>query len=402
MYNRLNILSDVKILDLSRIFTGPFCTQVLSDLGAEVIKVEPPRGDDTRYWGPPFINPEMSSYFASLNRNKQAIQLDLKEDAADRSILNGLVRWADVILENYRPGVSKKLGVDFEAMKEINSRIVYASITGFGSTGPYRSAPSYDIIAQSESGIMSITGTEDGELTKMGVPIGDIAAGLYGAIGILAGLRQMEKTSQAQYIETNLFSSLTSFLTYQSMNAYFNEEPPKPLGTAHPNIVPYQSFQCQQGRWISLSIGNQSCWIAYLKLLNTIKSEFSIIAQYLDYLRSEQLSINEKRIANREKLIAVLQQIFLQADRNYWYEILTSAGIPVGKINTVEEVHHHPQIEHLGQIKYVTKADISIPLIQTPLMIENAEVISHTAPPELNEHRDEIIEMLEDKGYLNR
>ncbi|MHA2502312.1 MAG: CaiB/BaiF CoA transferase family protein [Candidatus Kariarchaeaceae archaeon] len=372
MFNRWDLLKDVKILDLSRIYTGPYCSQVLSDLGATVIKVEPPQGDDTRHWGPPFVTPTMSTYFAALNRNKESITLNLK-DTMDYAKLEKLVTWADVVLENFSPGVTSRLEVDYKTLSAINPGLIYLTITGYGSSGPYAHHASYDIIAQSESGIMGVTGTEGGEITKPGVPIGDISGALYGAIGLLAALHYRNRTGKGQYLETTLFGSLNSWLTYQTLNAYFKPDtPPKPMGTAHPNIVPYQSFTCKDGQWISLSVGNEPAWERFVDLVQD------------DRLAVEDFRSNANRVTNRSKLIPLLDEIFASRTGDDWIESLQEKRIAVGKVNTIQQVLDHPQLEYTGQKHHVSVDDTTFPLLITPLSFSEARSQPISAPPKKN------------------
>ncbi len=380
---RLDILDGIKILDLSRIFTGPYCTQLLADLGAEVIKIEPPKGDDTRYWGPPFIKKELSSYYVTLNRNKKNVVLDLKNEK-DLKKLKKLVKWADVLVENYREGVTKKLRITPEELWKINPKLIYLSIRGFGSKGPYVNRAAYDIIAQSETGIMGMTGTKDGQIVKVAVPIGDIAAALYGAIGILAAVYKAQKTGRGIHIETSLFSSLLSWLTYQAANAYLKHENICPMGTEHANIVPYQSFLCKDGKWISIAIGNEKQW-----------EKFCQAIERSDLINNPKYKTNAKRVKNRNSLVPLLSNIFLQKTCDEWEEILLRYSLPVGKVRTILEVLEHPQAKALDLVFFLEFLDENkkIPLFKTPLSFSNAGKKIFIPPSEKGKHQEIIKEI---------
>src|SRR5690606_14870254 len=239
-------LSGLKVLDLSRVLSGPYCSMMLADLGADVIKVERPgTGDDTRAWGPPFVGGE-AAYFLSVNRNKRSITVDLKQEEG-REIVYRLARRADVVLENFRPGTADKIGVGYEQLRQINPRIVYCSISGFGQDGPYRDKPGYDAIAQAMGGIMGVTGTEDGPPMRAGVAIADIGAGMWAAYAILAALLHREKTGEGQYIDVSLLEGQIAWLTYVAGNFFASGRDPRRYGSAHPNIVPYQAFETADG-----------------------------------------------------------------------------------------------------------------------------------------------------------
>ncbi len=380
MFTRTDLLDGVKVLDLSRIFTGPFCTQILADLGADVIKVEPPKGDDTRKWGPPFITEELSTYFVTVNRNKRSIVLNLKtEDGMEK--LKKLISWCDVFVENFRPGVCERLDLSPEKVWEINQRVVYVSITGFGSEGPYKNRASYDIIAQSESGIMGITGKRNGEITKVGVPIGDISGALYAVIGILSALRHVEKTGKGIYVETNLFSSLVSWLTYQAANAYVTGKDVSPLGTAHSNIVPYQAFKCKDGRWLSIAIGNSKHWYRFCKAIG--KEELLV---------DRRFSTNALRVKNRDALISMLCNVFKTRTRAEWECVLVYHDLPVGQVRTPLEVIAHPQVEALDQLFFFEYpySKSKVPMFRLPLSFSRGNEKPWLPPPLKNQDEEWI------------
>ena len=377
---RTNILEGIKILDASRIFTGPYCTQILADLGAEVIKIEPPKGDDTRYWGPPFLKKHLSSYYATLNRNKKNITLNLKKPE-DKKLFLKLVKWADVFVENYKEGVTKKLEITPEKLWKTNPTLVYLSIRGFGTKGPYVNRPAYDIIAQSETGIIAMTGTKNGEIAKTPVPIGDIAAALYGTIGILAAIIQAKKTGKGIHVQTSLFEALLSWLTYQAANAYLKNKNIKPTGTQHQNIAPYQAFQCKDQKWISIAIGNEKQWKKLCEALE--KPELATNPKY---------ATNQERIKNRQALTKTLTNIFLQKTADEWENILTKHDIPFGKVREILEVLEHPQVKALNNLFWLEfpEENKKIPLFKTPLSFSDSKPLPFIPPAPQDAHSEEI------------
>ena len=255
----MKALSGVKVLDLTRALAGPYCTLMLGDYGADVIKIEiPGRGDDTRQWGPPFVNGE-SAYFLSINRNKRSLTLNLK-DPAGRGIFMKLAKDADVVVENFTPGVAQRLGIDYESVKGVNPNIVYASISGFGQTGPYRRKPAYDQMMQGLGGIMSLTGEPEGEPQKMGIALTDIGAGMLAAYAITVALFHRERTGEGQYIDVSMLDLQVSWLTYQAGTYFATGSPPARVGAAHPNLAPYQAFMCADGKFVNVAVGNERFW----------------------------------------------------------------------------------------------------------------------------------------------
>ncbi len=379
---RTNLLDGVKVLDLSRVFTGPFCTQVLADLGAEVVKVEPPKGDDTRRWGPPFVAEDLSTYFVTLNRNKRSIVLDLKTSKG-LATLKKLIAWCDVFVENFRPGVCERLGLSPQQVWEVNPKVVYVSITGFGSKGPFRDRASYDIIAQSESGIMGITGSKSGEIAKVGVPIGDIAGALYAVIGVLVALRHAEKTGRGMLVETSLLASLASWLTYQAANAYVEGKDIGPMGTEHANIVPYQAFKCKDGKWLTIAIGNSKHWEDFCKAIGRD-----------DLIENERFATNALRISNREELTSLLANVFSTKTRDEWEKELVSHRLPVGKVRTVLEVLEHPQLLSMDQLFFIDypASSVRVPIFKLPVFFSEGEEKQWLPPPTLNRDEEWILD----------
>jgi crotonobetainyl-CoA:carnitine CoA-transferase CaiB-like acyl-CoA transferase len=380
---KIDILKNIKVLDLSRIFTGPYCTQILGDLGAEIIKIEPPGGDDTRMWGPPFIADDMSTYYIALNRNKKSFILNLK-DPKDKEKFDKIVKSVDIIVENFRPGVTKRLNVDYEYCKILNPSLIYLSITGFGSSGPYKDNTAYDIIAQGESGLMSTTGTVD-EFTKVGVPVADISAGMYGVIGILSALYNRELTGKGNYIETSLFGSLTSWLTYQAMNSYLSKRNIEPMGSAHPNIVPYQVFETKDGKSICIAIGNDRLW-----------QQFLISIGRDDLLSDYRFTSNKNRVKNRDELITIIKNIFQEKDLIHWENLLNKIKVPFGRIVGTYDIFTHPQViaqKMTFDLDY-QEFETKLPVFKTPLDFIDGIVKHSSLPPKLGENQKELDSLL--------
>ena len=297
-------LRGVRIVDLSRVLAGPFCTMILGDLGAEIIKVEiPGQGDDTRQWGPPFIGGE-SAYFLSVNRNKKSITLNLKNSKA-RQIIRELVKLSDVFVENFRPGVTKELGVDYETLKLVNPRLVYCSISGFGQEGPYRDRPAYDIVMQAMGGFMGITGTPEGEPVRIGMAITDLCAGLYATVAILSALIRCGKTGQ--FIDIALFDSTISLMTYMAGYYFASGSIPARMGSAHPTIVPYQAFGTKDRRHVIVAVGNDKLWHLFCDAMGLG-----------DLKEDARFARNADRVGNREELIEKLNSVFLSRNRDEW------------------------------------------------------------------------------------
>src|SRR6476619_8369659 len=326
-------LSDVLVVDLSRALAGPHATMMLADQGARVIKVEAPgRGDDTRGWGPPFVGEEgarESTYFLSANRNKESITLDLK-DAADKDVLLALVDRADVLVENFRTGVLERLGLGIESLMERNPRLVVLSITGFGHDGPEGGRAGYDQIAQGEAGLMSLTGSGPDDPQRVGVPIADLLSGMYGAFGTLAALLQRERTGRGQIVRTSLLAALIGVHAFQGTRATVAGETPKAQGNHHPSIAPYGLFHCRQGR-VQISVGSEKLWA-------TFASAFGI-----DNTRPEFAS-NADRVRNREQVIAEVERVFSGFEAEPLLTKLNDAGIPAGRVRTLDEVYEWEQV----------------------------------------------------------
>lgn len=371
-------LQNIRVLDLSRVLAGPYCTMVLGDLGAEVIKVEPPEGDETRGWGPPFAGGE-SAYYLCVNRNKRGMVVNLKTDEG-REILRDLAMQSDVLVENFRPGTLKKFGLDFETLHKLNPRLVYCSISGFGQTGPLKDMPGYDFMIQAMGGIMSVTGEPDGEPMKVGVAVADLFAGQNAVIAILAALQARTFTGEGQFIDVALFDSQLGWLANVASNFLISGKNPKRYGNAHANIVPYQSFQASDG-WLVVAVGNDKQFEAFCRVIGL--PELSTDPKF---------QTNKVRVENREALIAILKTIFLQKTVNEWLALI-GEQFPCGPINDLEQVFSMPHVqerEMLVQMEHPTIG--ALPLVGSPLKMGGTPVSYRLPPPLMGQHTKEILQ----------
>jgi len=378
-------LEGIKVLDLSRVLTGPFCTMTLGDLGAEIIKVEmPEKGDETRSWGPPFFGKE-SAYFLSINRNKKSITVDLKMPEG-REIIYKLAKEADVIVENFLPGTTKRLEIDYEKIKGINPRIIYCSISGYGQDGPFAQQPAYDLLIQGEGGLMSITGIKDGEPVRIGVALVDIGAGMYATIGILAALKLRQETGNGQYIDVSLLDTEVSWLSYAASNYFAEGKNPKPMGSAHPSIVPYRAFRAKD-RYFILAVGNDAIWKRFCKAM-----------QLENLVDDPRYVTNEMRVKNREELEAFLQEIFARNEANYWINLLKEHKVPCGPINNISDVVTHPQVLYRDMVVEMEHPNAGkIKMVGNPIHFgEDISVQYRLSPPFLGQHTNEVLKSL---GY---
>lgn len=372
-------LEGIRVLDLTRALAGPFCTMMLGDLGAEVIKVEsPPGGDDSRSWAPPYIGQE-SAYFLSCNRNKKSITLNLRSPRA-QEILKDLIKVSDILVENFRPGVMSKMGFSYDTVKAINPRIIFCSITGFGSKGPDSQKPGFDLIAQGMSGFMSFTGEVGGGPIKVGVAIADINSGMFAAYGILAALYHRERTGEGQKVETSLFETMLAELTFQAGRYFATGQSPKPEGNRHPLIAPYESFPCADG-YINIAAGNdhlfaQTCLALGLPQLS----------------QDARFQTNALRVKNREALIAILEEKTKTFKVKELQQILDRAGVPNGPIWSVGQALTSEQAQALEMVKEIdhpTCGKIKITGIPIKLSLTPGEI--KLPPPVLGEHTEEIL-----------
>ena len=370
-------LSGLKVLELARILAGPWCGQLLADLGAEVIKIERPGvGDDTRQWGPPFItdadgNAWGAAYFHSCNRGKSSVAIDLESEDGQAAI-GALVAEADVVIENFKVGGLAKYGLDYSSLKRINQRLIYASITGFGQDGPYAARAGYDYIIQGMSGLMDITGDPEAEPQKVGVAVVDIFTGLYTATAILAAIRGRDLTGEGSYIDMSLLDSATAILANQGMNYLASGVSPTRLGNAHPNIAPYQVFEVADGHVI-IAVGNDG---QFRKLCEAIGAN--------QLLADDLYQSNKSRVANRESLQTALQPSLKTFNRAQLLAILETAGVPAGPINRIEDVFNDPQIVHRGMRLDLKAADGSpVSGIASPIVINGVRMAAESPSPHL-------------------
>jgi formyl-CoA transferase len=373
-------LSGVRVLDLTRVVAGPYCSMFLGDLGADVVKIEQPgAGDDTRGWGPPFAGGE-SAYYLCINRNKQSLTLDLKSQRAVE-LLRDLVKAADVIIENFRPGTMERLGLGEKELRELNPRLIYASLTGFGADGPMSDWPGYDLIVQAWGGLMSITGTPEGEPVKVGVAIIDLVAGLMLGKAVAAALFAREKIGVGQRIDTSLLEAEVASLINVGSNYLVGGKVPTRWGNAHPNIVPYQNFQTADG-YLVIGVASEVIWKRFCEAIGQ-----------RDLINDPRFADNSKRVENRRELIAILSKTFLQRRNDAWFKLLTDAEVPCAPVQTIDQVFQAPQVlqrDMLIEIDHPTAGKVRMAGIPVKFSVTPASV--RMPPPLLGEHNDEILE----------
>ncbi|MGB0506039.1 MAG: CaiB/BaiF CoA transferase family protein [Pikeienuella sp.] len=331
-------LEGLKVVELARILAGPWIGQTMADLGAEVIKVESPEGDDTRKWGPPFIEREgdkTAAYFYSANRGKSSVTADFRTEEGQKAV-KALIAEADILIENFKVGGLAKYGLDYQSLSAINPRLIYCSITGFGQTGPYASRAGYDFLIQGMSGLMSVTGEPEGQPQKVGVAVTDVVTGLYGAIGVLAAVEQRHRTGLGQHIDMSLLDCATALMANQAMNFLTTGESPMRRGNAHPNIAPYQVFETSDGHVI-IAVGNDGQFVRLCETLGA--QELATDARYTS---------NQERVANRDALTASLTKLIIEWKQSDLLAALEAKTVPAGPINTMEQTFDDPQIQSRG------------------------------------------------------
>src|SRR5438445_2356089 len=373
-------LKGLRVIDLTQDFAGPFCTMILSDLGAEVIKVEKPvSGDETRAWGPPFVK-GLSYYFLGLNRGKKSITLDLKTSAAQK-VIRQLVQDSDVLVESFRPGTLARYTLDYSRLRRINRALVYCCISGFGQTGPYRDRPGYDIMAFAMSGIMSTTGEEGRPSVLVSIPVADIAAGHYASTAILACLSRRLVTGRGDYIDISLYDSIVSWLSYLATYYFATGREPVRMGSAHPSIVPYQAFNCEDKELI-VAVGNDTQWQALCRTLELER-----------LLKQKRFNTNPDRVRNRTQLIPILSRSLRAKTGSYWSRVLNKNGVPSAPVYKIAETVRDPQINHRAPFK---SRGSDIPEIISPIrLIRDHGGFSHPAPRLGQDTR----EVLQELGY---
>jgi crotonobetainyl-CoA:carnitine CoA-transferase CaiB-like acyl-CoA transferase len=372
-------LDGILVIDLSRVLAGPYCTMELADMGATVVKIEiPGSGDDTRSYGPPFLNGE-STYFMSVNRNKKSLTLNLKH-ARGKEILRQLVQKGDVLVENFRPGTLDGLGFGYDAVHALNPQLIYCSISGFGQTGPYAQRPGYDLIAQAEGGVMSLTGAPDDPPLKVGLSFADITAGMNAFSGILLALLARQRTGQGQRVDVSLLDCQVALLTYQAGIYFATGQSPERLGNKHPSITPYETFEASDGH-IIIACGNQGFWERFCKL-----------AGLEHLLADERFSTMKKRVENREALTPLVAAGVKTRTRREWYDLLDREGIPCGLIKNVAEVCTDPQVlarDMVVQLNHPTAGPISVNGVPIKLSATPGEV--KEPPPLLGQQTDIVL-----------
>lgn len=373
-------LSDITVLDLSRVLAGPYATMVLGDLGADVIKVERPRvGDDTRHWGPPEAGGE-AAYYLCVNRNKRSLTVNLK-DPNGQEIIRQLARTSDIVIENFMAGTLDRMGLGYGDLSKENPGLIYCSITGFGQDGPYRDKPGYDFMIQGMGGVMSFTGAPDGPPMKVGVAIVDITTGLFAVNAILAALRHRERTGVGQYIDMALLDSTLAWLANVGSNYLVSGQNPTRFGNAHPNIVPYEPFLTPDGAYIALAVGNDLQW-----------QKFCELAGLEDLAHDPRFATNPMRVKYRKELIPMVAEAMLRRPSQEWLTELNRLRIPCGPINTLDKVFSDPQVQFRDMV-----ADVPHPTAGTVKMVASPMKMSQTPceirrhPPLLGEHTDEIL-----------
>ncbi len=383
-------LSGIRVLDLSRVLAGPWATQILADLGAEVIKIERPGvGDETRAWGPPYqkdcdgLDTTESAYYLCANRNKKSVTIDIASPQAGE-ILRQLASQCDVLVENFKVGGLRRYGLNYEAIKQVAPRIVYCSITGFGQTGPYASRPGYDFLIQAAGGLMSVTGRADGEQgagpIKAGVAVADILTGLYATIGILAALRSREQTGLGQYLDMSLLDVQVACMANQATNFFMSGKPPRRLGNGHPNVVPYQDFVTSDGS-IILAIGNDSQF-----------RKFCTVSGHPELGTDPRYAKNTARLENCPALLAILRKIMLERSSLQWIELLSEAGVPCGPINDLAQVFADPQVQ-ARELRLDLPHRFGVASsVANPIRLSETPVAYRRGPPTLGEHTQEVLQ----------
>lgn len=372
-------LADIRVIDLSRVLAGPYCTQLLADFGADVIKVEQPGvGDGTRGWGPPWVG-DQSAYFLAANRNKRSLTLNLKSEDG-RFILHKLITTADVLIENFKVGTTKKLGIDYDTLKEINPRLIYCSISGYGQDGPARDLPGYDFIIQAQGGLMSITGPADGEPHKVGVAIADITAGLFAANAILTALHARQQSGEGQFIDVALFDTQLAWLANVAHNYFATQDTPQRYGNAHANIVPYQTFVTKDG-FIAIGVGTDGQF-----------KRLCMAGDRADLWQDGRFQTNEGRVTYREALVPELGAMFKGQETAVWLQICQENNIPAGPINDIPTALNDPQAQAREMVQTIEHPTAgTIELLGPVAKLSATPAAIHSAPPLLGADTDSIL-----------
>lgn len=383
------LLTDVRVIDLTRVLAGPYCTMLLADMGADVIKIEAPsRGDDTRQWGPPFTKSGMSAYFISANRNKRSLTLNLKSVEA-MDILKILIKNADVVVDNFKVGTLEKMGLSYAEMQGIKPDIIYCTITGFGSSGPYATRPGYDFIVQAMGGLMSLTGDVEGRPYRVGVAIADLLTGIYASNAITAALYGREKSGKGQRIDASLLDSQVATLSYVASNYLNSGKPPTRMGNGHPNIVPYQDFAASDG-YFAFASGNDLQWKNFCKAVGKES-----------WISDERFVSNPKRVENRALLVPLMDTLFKTKTVDEWLKICEEAGIPAAPINSIDQVFEDAQVNARDLIlEGKLSSGDHFKMAGGPLKLDGEGAEIRLPPPALGEHNQSILgEILKFSDY---
>ena len=369
-------LTGTTVLDLTRVLSGPYCTMMLSDLGARVIKIEQPRGgDDTRHWGPPFLGTE-SAYFLSINRNKESVTLDFK-DARGRALLDQLIASSDVVVENFRPGTLARQGLDYATLASTHPRLIYCSVSGYGHTGPRSHEPGYDAVLQGEGGLMSLTGAPDAPPVRVGVAVADIVTGIFACQGITAALFARERTGRGQLVDIAMLDTVAALLTYQAGIYFATGQPPQRMGNRHPTIVPYETFAASDGEFV-VAVGTDEQW-----------RKFCGVAALE---ASERFATNRGRVTGYAELRPLIADRMKTQTRSYWIERLGRMGVPCGSVRDLHEVFADPQIAARGMMVPMTHpAAGDIRVLGSPLKLSDTPATQRTPPPTLGQHTEEVL-----------
>ncbi|MDK6202505.1 CaiB/BaiF CoA-transferase family protein [Oligella urethralis] len=379
-------LAGIKVLDLSRVLAAPGCTQILADLGAEVLKIERPvQGDETRQWTPPTFEDGTSAYFATVNRNKKSLTIDMSRPEG-QAIIRRLAQEADILVENFKVGGLKKYGLDYESLKAVNPRLIYASLTGFGQYGPDAHKPGYDYIIQALSGLMSITGPADGMPHKVGVAVVDLFTGLQLSIGILAALRAREQSGCGQQVDVSLLDSALAMTANIGQNYLANGKTPQRLGNAHQSIVPYQVFEVANQQHMVLACGNDKQFAAVCQVMSEAWDQ------------DARFATNPLRVQHRKELIPLMQHVFLSKSRDEWIRLFEAAGVPCGAINTIDEALQLPQA--VAREMTVSFENSPVRVLGNPIKLSDTPVQYQSPPPRLGQHTEEVLKTFFDSAEI--
>jgi crotonobetainyl-CoA:carnitine CoA-transferase CaiB-like acyl-CoA transferase len=379
----VSLLDGIRVLDFSRMLAGPYGSMLLADLGAEVIKVEEPDGGDPmRAMGPPFLPDGESAYFLAINRNKKSVAVDLTRPAG-REVLVDLVRRADVLWENFRPGVMERLGLDYASLVAVNPKLVWCSISAYGQDGPYREWPAFDLALQAMGGAMSVTGEPNGRPVRMGLPMGDLAGGLFGAFAVTSALLRRERTGRGAYVDLALLDCQVSLLTYMAQYFWTDGRVLGPMGSGHPTVVPYQALATRDGHVI-VAVFAEKFW-----------QGFCVAIERPDWKGDGRFATNRDRLVHREALMAEIETAFAQRSTAEWLDRLHAAGVPAAPIQKIDQVLADPQVNHRGMVVEMTHPRHgAMPTLGTPVKVDGEMNVTVLPPPRLGEHTEAVLKDL--------